>query len=184
MSTKPVIKAPVEPAFSVGHVVESLRSMIRGPIPTKAAAVEVKAIRFDSRLCRKGDVFVALQGEQTHGHDFIAQAAKAGVSAIVCERPKPEGLAEAVTYIEVEDGLLAFRKLTAAWRARTNIPVIAVAGSVGKTTTKDLLAAMLSGKFKSLLKTEGSQNGFTGIPVTLAGLSKEHKAAVIEVGID
>jgi len=184
MSTKPVIKAPVEPAFSVGHVVESLRSMIRGPIPTKAAAVEVKAIRFDSRLCRKGDVFVALQGEQTHGHDFIAQAAKAGVSAIVCERHKPEGLAEAVTYIEVEDGLLAFRKLIAAWRARTNIPVIAVAGSVGKTTTKDLLAAMLSGKFKSLLKTEGSQNGFTGIPVTLAGLSKEHKAAVIEVGID
>ena len=136
MSTKPVIKVPVEPAFSVGHVVESLRSMIRGPIPTKTAAVEVKAIRFDSRLCRKSDVFVALQGEQTHGHDFIAQAAKAGVSAIVCERPRPEGLAEAVTYIEVEDGLLAFRKLTAAWRARTNIPVIAVAGSVGAGTRK------------------------------------------------
>lgn len=183
-TAKPVAKPDAQAGFFVAHLVTALQSMIRGTVAKKSTDVEIKSIRFDSRKCRKGDAFLALQGEKAHGFDFIPQAVKAGVSVIVCDRPQPAGVPEAVVYIEVEDGLLAFRKLVAAWRSRSTIPVIAVAGSVGKTTTKDLIAAMLSGKFKSVLKTEGSQNGFTGIPVTLAGIAKEHKVAVVEVGID
>ncbi len=170
--------------FGVQEVVAALRPVLRGVTPAKPAEVALKAIRVDSRRCRKGDVFVAIQGEQAHGFDFISQAAKAGVLVIVSDRPRPEGLAAAITFIEVEDGPLAFRKLAAAWRTRFAIPVIGVAGSVGKTTTKDLIAAIFTGKYKSVLKTEGSQNGFTGIPVTLIAMTKDHKAAVVEIGID
>jgi UDP-N-acetylmuramoyl-tripeptide--D-alanyl-D-alanine ligase len=184
VSQEKVAKPAEIPAFDVDALLAVLRPVIREVTPVKPVNVPLKAIRVDSRRCRKGDVFVGLKGENTHGADFMAAAVKTGVSLVVSDRPRPADLPDGVTHVEVEDGLLAFRKMASAWRMRHQIPVIGVAGSVGKTTTKDLLAAILSGKFNSVLKTEGSQNGFTGIPVTLAAMTKDHKAAVIEIGID
>ncbi len=186
ITTKAVIPGkPLEASvFDVDAVLLSLRPVIRAVTPAKPENTPVKTIRVDSRRCRKGDVFVALKGENAHGAEFISSAVKAGAVLVVSDHPRPGDLPAAVTHVEVEDGLLAFRKLASAWRSHNKIPVIAVAGSVGKTTTKDLLASILGGKFKSVLKTEGSQNGFTGIPVTLSAISKDHKAAVIEIGID
>ncbi|MEY4631569.1 MAG: hypothetical protein RIQ81_1689 [Pseudomonadota bacterium] len=172
------------PQLTLEKVFECLDPVIRDKGGVAKEDTELKHLCTDSRLCKKGDVFVALGGQNVHGFDFIPAAVKGGAAVVVCDRPRPADLPAGVHYIEVEDALLAFRKLAGRWRAEFNIPVIAVAGSVGKTTTKDMLAAILAGHFKSTLKTEGSQNGFTGIPATLARLRKENKAAVIEVGID
>jgi UDP-N-acetylmuramoyl-tripeptide--D-alanyl-D-alanine ligase len=129
-------------------------------------------------------VFVALPGENFDGHDFIETAVKAGAQGIVCRQDfkLPSGI-KADLY-RVSDTLEAYRTLAHAWRKRFNIPVLAVAGSVGKTSTKEMLAAILRGKWQHVLKTEGSQNGFVGIPMTLLELRPEHQAAVIEIGID
>ena len=86
--------------------------------------------------------------------------------------------------VVVPDSVHAFRAMAQAWRAFFQMPVIAVAGSVGKTTTKELLGAILGGKYPRILKTEASQNGFIGIPATLMKMRPEHQVAVIEVGID
>ncbi len=86
--------------------------------------------------------------------------------------------------IEVPDTTVAMRAIAAAWRREFRIPVVGIGGSAGKTTTKELLASILRGKFKQILKTQGSQNGFLGIPMTLMELSPDHGVAVIEIGID
>ncbi len=145
------------------------------------------SISIDSRQIKPHCLFIALKGENFDGHDFIPAAIASGAKGILCEathyelikeRPK-EGL-----FFPVENTLNAFRKLAAAWRKEFFGPIIAVGGSVGKTTTKDLIAAILSGKYLQLLKTQGSQNGFVGIPLTLMELRPFHKIAVIEIGID
>lgn len=142
----------------------------------------------DSRKISKGCLFVALAGEKFDGHDFISQALEQGAAGILCTKGRiPPGAREAhpdAMLFEVESTLIAYRALASAWRRQFKVPVVCVAGSVGKTTTKELLSAVLRGRWPNLLKTEGSQNGFVGIPMTLLELRPEHGAAVIEVGID
>lgn len=138
----------------------------------------------DSRTIAAGDLFVAYKGEVMDGHDFIAQAVERGCRAVLCEKYPSAAPQEGVDIFLVENTLESFRILAKTWRGFLGTNLIAVAGSVGKTTTKDILAAMLSGKWPKVLKTTGSQNGFFGIPMTLMELRDEHDAAVIEVGID
>jgi UDP-N-acetylmuramyl pentapeptide synthase len=143
----------------------------------------------DSRKIAAHSIFVAVRGERFDGHAFIEQAIAAGATGILA---KAQTIAERgyerqfpkVFFAGVTDVQAAFRRLAQAWRAQTKIPVIAVAGSNGKTTTKELLAAILEGRFHSVLKTTGSENGYLGIPITLLRLRSSHQAAVIEVGID
>jgi UDP-N-acetylmuramoyl-tripeptide--D-alanyl-D-alanine ligase len=136
----------------------------------------------DSRTLGSGALFVPIRGERYDGHDFIAAAVARGARGVIASRPV--SIADpAVRIFAVPDTLEAFKKLAAAWRRSFDIPVVAVAGSVGKTTTKDLLAAALSGDFR-VLKTEGSRNGDVGIPMTLLALRPEHAMAVVEIGID
>ena len=142
------------------------------------------SITTDSRKIIPGCLFVALKGEQFDGHTFIDQALATGAAGVICQpgtAVKNEG--KAAIYF-VDDTLEAYRRLAHYWRKDFSIPMIGVAGSVGKTTTKEFLAAILSGKYKSVLKTQGSQNGFIGIPMTLLELKAEHQCAVIEIGID
>lgn len=143
-------------------------------------------ISSDSRKVRAGTLFIALRGERFDGHDYVESAVLAGATGIIVDRhvSNEAALEDRVTIYRVSDTLKAYRELAKAWRTRFRIPVVAVAGSVGKTTTKELLSAIASGKFKSVLKTEGSQNGFVGIPMTLLGLRPQHDVAIIEVGID
>lgn len=141
----------------------------------------------DSRKIEKGSLFIPLSGDTFDGHAFIDQALEQGASGILYEPAKwgrkPKTPVSAFLF-EVEDSLKAYRKLAGAWRQFFQIPVVVVAGSAGKTTTKEFLAALLQGKWPNVLKTERSQNGFVGIALTLLELRPEHQAAVIEVGID
>jgi len=147
---------------------------------------DFRNVTSDSRKVTPGCLFVALPGETFDGHDFIATALAQGATGVICREgtPIPSSVSPAVTVYPVKDTLLAYRELAGAWRRKFQIPVIGVAGSVGKTTTKEMLSAILSGKFRNVLKTTGSQNGFVGIPMTLLELRPEHDAAVIEIGID
>lgn len=135
----------------------------------------------DSRSLTEGALFVPIRGERFDGHDFIPAAVEHGAHGILSARPvtAPAGVA----IFRVPDTLSAYQKLATAWRRTFNCPVVAVAGSVGKTTTKELLACALSGRFR-VLKTEASRNGEVGVPMTLLELRPEHEAAVVEIGID
>lgn len=146
---------------------------------------ELSLITTDSRRVIPGSLFVAITGDKMDGHDFIADAAGRGARAVIC-RTGTDVSAHPVLYpFYVDDTLVAFRSVAAKWRSHFNLtPLIAVAGSVGKTTTKELIAALLRGKWTDILKTQGSQNGFLGIPMTLVELRPHHSAAVVEIGID
>ncbi|MGZ3653311.1 MAG: UDP-N-acetylmuramoyl-tripeptide--D-alanyl-D-alanine ligase [Bdellovibrionota bacterium] len=139
-------------------------------------------ISSDTRELQKGSLFVALKGEASDGHDHVEKAKAAGAVALVHRSgfPCPEGMIS----FPVDDTMEAWRALAGAWRREFTIPIAVVAGSAGKTTSKELLAALFRGKFKNVLHTLASQNGFQGVPTTLLRLRPEHDAAVIEVGID
>ncbi|MCX6116639.1 MAG: UDP-N-acetylmuramoyl-tripeptide--D-alanyl-D-alanine ligase [Proteobacteria bacterium] len=138
----------------------------------------------DSLTVTAGDLFVAIKGEVFDGHDFIASAVEKGCRSVLCEKYPAGVIIEGVDIYLVENSLDSFRILASFWRELIDAKIIAVAGSVGKTTTKDLLHAILSGKWKRVLKTKGSQNGFLGIPMTLCEAQLDTDVAVIEVGID
>ncbi len=142
------------------------------------------AIDTDTRRVRAGSLFVALKGERFDANDFVTQALEAGAAGCVCslDAQVPPG-ALGILY-RVKDTLDAFTRLAAAHRRRFDIPVIGVAGSAGKTTSKEMLSAILSGRYSAVLRTQGSQNGFVGIPLTLCALQRSHDAAVVEIGID
>ncbi len=146
--------------------------------------IEFTSVTTDSRKAGPGSLFVAIPGEKWDGNDFIESALTAGASGILCRRGVSVSARKEVVIFQVDDTIDAYRRLAASWRREFSIPVIAVAGSAGKTTTKELLSSILQGRFNEVLKTEGSQNGFVGIPMTLLELRPKHQAAVIEVGID
>lgn len=142
-------------------------------------------ITSDSRKAMGGSLFVALPGDHFDGHEFITAAVQAGAEAVLGTAGKiPAGLPADVEVFAVPDSLEAYRTLAHAWRKRLTIPVVVVAGSVGKTTTKELLAAILRGRYRNVVSTQGSQNGFVGIPMTLLSVPMNADIAVIEVGID
>ncbi len=174
--------ASFHPTFTPKFVTAALNQAPGGGRPPVSQAFT--SITTDSRKIQPGSLFVALKGDNFDGHDFIDAAIQAGATGILCRRGFPAPVASNVTVFQVEDTLMAFRQLAARWRREFAIPLVTVAGSVGKTTTKELLAAILSGKYEQVLKTEGSQNGYVGIPITLLELRHTHGAAVVEVGID
>ncbi len=169
--------------FAPDFVADALSIPAQSPLRARLALLSpFTAVVSDSRGVVPGCLFVALRGDRVDGHTYIAEAVKAGATAVVCEPGR--GTAAGFQF-EVSDTLVAYRELAKKWRARfAQIPVVAVAGAVGKTTTKEMLSAALLGKYARVLKTIGSQNGYVGIPMTLLALRPEHEAAVIEIGID
>lgn len=143
-------------------------------------SVEFTAVTTDSRKVPRGSLFVAIRGENFDGNQFIAPSFKGGAAGAIGE----VAVSANGTYFQVSDSLGAFRALAREWRASFDMPVVGVAGSNGKTTSKEFLSAILSGKYGKVWKTQGSQNGFVGIPMTLLELTPDHQAAVIEIGID
>ena len=139
----------------------------------------VTSVCTDSRKVRPGALFGAIKGERVDGHDFIAGAAEDGAVCILCER-EPEGTD--VPYILVPSTLKALQAMAAYVLEKADIPVIAVTGSVGKTSTKEMIASVLSVKYR-ILKTEGNHNNALGLPLTVFELEPEHEAAVLEHGI-
>jgi len=143
---------------------------------------EIGQITTDTRTIKPGSMFVAIKGDTMDGHDFILSAIEKGACAILSE--KIIEVPSHITFFQVPSTLNAIRELAHAYRLTFTIPFIGVVGSVGKTTTKELIASLLHGKYEQVRKTEGSQNGFLGIPLTLLSLTPQDQVAVIEIGID
>ena len=133
----------------------------------------------DSRAVEPGDLFVAYRGERTDGHRFIASALEKGAVCALCERV-PEGVEGPA--LVVDDVQRALEEIAAAYRRTLHIPVVGVTGSVGKTTAKEMIASVLSQRFR-VLKTEGNLNNQIGVPMTVSRIEPEHEAAVVEMGI-
>ncbi len=151
----------------------------------------IRRISLDTRSLRPGDLFLALRGDRFDGHDFVATALSRGAAGVivldsydVTELALKRGSKRTRPFIlGVSDTLAAYQQLAAYHRGRFRIPVIAVTGSNGKTTTKDMVAGVLARRWK-ILKTEGNLNNRVGVPQTLLHLNDRHKGAVIEMGVD
>ena len=149
---------------------------------SREGAPAVTAVCTDSRKLTPGCLFLPWVGEKFDGHDFIEKALDDGAAGCLCARV-PETLRNDKFYIQVADTRLALRALASAYRDKFDIPVVQVTGSVGKTTTKEMIAAVLGAKYR-VLKTPENFNNDIGTPLTLLGLSSEHQAAVIETGMN
>lgn len=151
----------------------------------RGADVRFDGVCTDSRTLKKGDLFIALRGERYDGHDFVAQAAVAGaVAALVDHRHVSS--ATNLPLVVVTDTTVALGALAAHWRRRFSIPLIAVVGSNGKTTVKEMIAACLRAHFgdAAVLATRGNLNNHIGLPLTLLALREAHRVAVVEVGMN
>ncbi len=148
---------------------------------SRAGEGEVLNVSTDSRAVKAGDLFFAIKGEKFDGHDFLSEVSAKKVAAVVVEKTKAKTLKLACEVLAVDDVRSALGKLAAAYRRDFSLPVIAVGGSNGKTTTKELIAAVLRQKF-STLWSEASFNNDIGVPKTLLRLAKTHSVAVFEVG--
>lgn len=140
---------------------------------------EASCVVIDSRKMEEDGIFIATKGERVDGHDFIAQVAEKGALAVVCEKV-PENCK--VPYILVKDSFKALRDIAEFYRKQLTIPVVGITGSVGKTSSKEMIASVLSEGFK-VLKTEGNFNNEIGLPLTVLRIRPEHEVAVLEMGI-
>ena len=144
--------------------------------------VSITALSTDSRSIEPGVWFIPIKGERFDGHDFIDMALEKGAVGCFCAR-LPETLRPDKTYILVEDTKVAMKDLASWYRTLFDLPIVQITGSVGKTTTKEMLAAVLAQKLRTH-KTKGNLNGDIGAPLMVLGILPEHEAAVIETGMD
>ena len=142
----------------------------------------VNRLSIDSRVILAADFFVPLAGSRADGHEFIAQAAQKGAIGCFSSLGRTVSYPEGMTVIAVSSPLLALQQLAAVYRQKFVLPVVAVTGSVGKTTTKELIAAALSVRL-NVLKTQGNLNNHLGLPLMLSRLDFSHQAAVLEMGM-
>ncbi|MDU4959743.1 MAG: UDP-N-acetylmuramoyl-tripeptide--D-alanyl-D-alanine ligase [Sporomusaceae bacterium] len=163
-------------AFLLGEVIAATGGQSSGD-----SGKRFNAVATDTRRLEPGSLFIALAGDRFDGHDYLAAAAEHGAAGVVVSRDDlviPAG----VIAVRVDDTRRAFQALARFHRRRFAIPIIAITGSNGKTTTKDMTAAVLSTRFATL-KTEANFNNEIGLPQTLLRLESEHQAAVVEMGM-
>lgn len=134
----------------------------------------------DTRSLKPGEIFIALSGENFDGHNFVIQAIEQGAIAIIVSRQME--LASDIPQLIVQDTLEAYQQIAHWWRDRLEIPIIGITGSVGKTSTKELVAAVLKTQGK-VLKTEANFNNEIGVPKTLLQITPEHSYGVIEMAM-
>ena len=147
----------------------------------KGEDITVTGITKDSRAAGRGDIFIALRGERVDAHDFVAQAAENGASAALVEREVDADIPQLI----VKSTRLALGDMARAHCRRSKAVKVAVTGSTGKTTTRDMTASVLAAHFgDGVLKTQGNYNNDIGLPFTVLGLEEKHKAAVIEMGMN
>ncbi|HEB99533.1 MAG TPA: UDP-N-acetylmuramoyl-tripeptide--D-alanyl-D-alanine ligase [Thiotrichales bacterium] len=158
-------------ALQLSQAAEVLDGELQGP------DVRFEGVSTDSRSLEPGNLFVALVGERFDGHEYLAQAAGRGAAAAAVCREVPAEL----PLVRVADTRRALGRLAAFWRRRFEIPLVAVTGSNGKTTVKEMTAAIL-GAGREVLATRGNLNNDIGVPLTLFRLDERHRAAVIEMG--
>lgn len=163
--------------FTLGEIAESCGGKFVGSDSDKN--IEITSVERDSRQIKDGSLFLAIKGERVDGHDYIEKCYKSGAVCAVCEKPLVNATKP---YILVDSTLDAVKKIAKAYRQKFDIPVVGVSGSVGKTSTKEMLYAVLSQKFRTH-KTQGNLNNELGVPLTLLSMPEDTQAAVIEMGI-
>jgi len=177
--------------FTVEELREVISAKVLASDGVSWAKQRIRGISLDTRSLQPGDLFLALQGDRFNGHDFVPTAFSRGaVGAIVLDSYDVSGISlkrgskRAQPFIlGVRDPLYVYQQLAAHHRSRFHIPVVAVTGSNGKTTTKEMVASVMAQRLK-ILKTEGNLNNRVGVPQTLLRLNERHKGAVIEMGVD
>jgi UDP-N-acetylmuramoyl-tripeptide--D-alanyl-D-alanine ligase len=165
----------VRQLFTVAEILE----VTGGRLLQGSPATPVTGFAYDSRQVKPGDCFVAMPGERVDGHDYADKAAAAGAACIIAGRHVE---VPGAALVEVPDPLLALGHLGRVHRERFPIPIIGITGSVGKTTTKELVAAALGARF-NVFRSIGNLNSEVGLPITLMDLDTPHQAAVLEMGM-
>ncbi|MBQ7386401.1 MAG: UDP-N-acetylmuramoyl-tripeptide--D-alanyl-D-alanine ligase [Ruminococcus sp.] len=163
-------------SFTISEIIDASGGKFFGDLDLLSK--EVSFITTDSRKAGKGGVFAAIVGERVDGHSFIPQCAELGTLCSIAERTPADDSA----HILVDNTPEALRKIAKAYRDKFDIPFIGISGSVGKTSTKEIIASVLSEHFHTH-KTQGNFNNALGVPITLFALEETHTAAVIEMGI-
>ena len=139
--------------------------------------INIKNIKIDSNQITEGDLFIAIIGQSKDGHDYIESAIKNGASAVITSKEIPNQ----IPYIKVADTTIALGQIASYIKEVSHTKLIAITGSTGKTTTKELVYSLLKNKY-SVLKTDKNQNNHIGVPLTLLRLRPEHDLAVVEMG--
>ncbi len=165
------------------RTVATLAEAAGGEILSGDPGAQVRAISTDTRQIAPGDCFIALPGENHDGHAFVSDALGKGAGAVIVSGPIVFTRDTSAAVIRVGDTLYALGELARRHRMNFDIPVIAVSGSNGKTSTKEMIAAIFS-RTRKVLKNKGNFNNLIGLPLTLLDLNEEHGVAVVEMGIN
>ncbi|WP_042352515.1 UDP-N-acetylmuramoyl-tripeptide--D-alanyl-D-alanine ligase [Bacillus massiliigorillae] len=164
----------------IKRTLEQIASMI-GLDSMKQRTELISGVAIDSRKVKKGNLFVPFQGENTDGHAYVASAIANGAGAALWQKDVPNPPAD-LPILLVDDTLEALQKLAESYLQQVSPKVVGVTGSNGKTTTKDMIASLLSQKY-SVHKTEGNYNNHLGLPLTILGMTEETEVAVLEMGM-
>ena len=154
---------------------------VRLHAPVKKRRWHATGISIDSRITAPGDLFVALHGERFDGHQFVQDVLSRGAAGVVVDHADGLSIPPDALVLVVEDTTRALGALATRYRNKFDIPILAVAGSNGKTTTKDMITRVLASAY-TVLSTEGNLNNHIGVPLTLFRLDRSHEIAVVEVG--
>lgn len=163
----------------LSQIVTALDAQLVGP------DVEFSSVNTDSRKIQAGDLFIALRGERFDGAEYVAQSLQSGAVAAVVNKGSYQDTESSL--LVVADTRIALGKLAAFWRERFDIPLVAITGSNGKTTVKEMLASILraeTGNDDAVLATRGNFNNDIGMPLTLLRMNAQHRYAVIEMGMN
>ena len=163
--------------MDLGELARAAEAQIIGGV----LPIEVTAVSTDTRTLPSSALFVALRGENFDGHDFIETAVHKGAQALLVE--EESSAAHSVPQLLVEDSLKSMGRMATQVRSHLDGPVVAVTGSNGKTSTKEMIAALMATRFE-VLSTKGNYNNLIGLPLTLFGLEESHEAAVLEMGMN
>ncbi|MCS7236306.1 MAG: UDP-N-acetylmuramoyl-tripeptide--D-alanyl-D-alanine ligase [Armatimonadota bacterium] len=157
---------------------EEIATVTGGRVVRGDPATRVSSVSTDSRSCQPGALFVALQGARRDGHDFVGEAQRRGAAAALVCRPVDAGLAQ----VQVSDTRRSLLPLASAWRARFAADVVGVTGSVGKSTTVQMVAAVLRARYPTWA-SRPEWNAELGVPLTVFGLAREHRYLVVELAM-
>jgi UDP-N-acetylmuramoyl-tripeptide--D-alanyl-D-alanine ligase len=176
----PVVRSVVRvpPAISIDELI----AVTGGRLQQATRISSFRGAAVDSRAATPGSCFVALRGERTNGHAFVADAVAAGAVAALVERPPQPAPATDAALVQVADSLSALQELAAWWRERHAVRVVGITGSTGKTIAKEITADVL-GRTLTVLRNEGNLNSETGLPMTLLRLEPIHEVAVLEMSM-
>ena len=166
--------------MTIQEIIQAVGGRVLGETPDPA--LQIPRVETDSRTIHPGSLFIPLVGERFDGHAYINAALEGGAAACLTQRERESYLPGKI-YIKVDSTQRALRDLAKYYKSKFPIPIVALTGSVGKTTTKDMVAAVLGERFQ-VLKTEGNLNNDVGVPMTLLRLNHTHQIAVLELGMN